>query len=187
MKNQTLSEFSIDNSARSIYLRLTTLGKFIKKGKARYFEKCKIIVAKRKIIIRVEGSEFYIPANPTREVILDVYYTDLKEVLENDRSANMICKVKDITLEMNNRKIPCEVSKLKKKEFDIEAGLGLLNFGGVNTESVSWQKEIYTLKSKNKSIHVDTIRRDAEKAALLLKKYKIDPDKIFCLLIDYVK
>lgn len=184
MKNQTLSEFTVDNSRRSLYHMVTSLGKFIKKGKARYFEKCQIIATKGKIMIRVAGSEFYVDAYPTREVIIDVYYTDFKIALEEDRTKDLVFKVQEITLVINNRKIPCKVKKLSKKEFDLEAGLGSLNFGEVDPEIPSWHKEIYKLKSTSQNIHIDMIKRDAEKASLLLQKYKIDPDKILRLIID---
>lgn len=182
-----LSEFTLDNTARSVYHKVKSLGKFIKRGKARYYEKCTIIAAKGKVIVRIQGTEFYIPSNPTHNLIIEVYYTDLKEILENDKSSELLFKVQSRTLILNNRKISCDVKELTEGEFDIEAGLGALNFGEVKVQSPSWQKEVYTLKSTGEEIHMDAMLKDAEKAALILKRYNIDSNKILHIIMDSVR
>lgn len=187
MDNQMLTEFTLDNTTRSVYHQVKSLGKFIKRGKARYFEKCTIIAIEGKVIVRVQGSEFYILSNPTNRLMIEVYYTDLKEALENDRSRDLKCAVHERTLVINDRKLSCEVKKFKESEFEVEAGLGALNFGETNPKKPSWQKEIFTLKSTGQEIHIDSLRRDAEKAALILKRYKVDSNKIMHLIMDSVK
>lgn len=186
MNEQKHTEFTLDNTARGVYHKVKSLGKFIKRGKARYYEKCTIIAVPGKVIIRIQGTEFYIPSNPTNKLIIEVYYTDLREALENDRSTDLKCIVQDRTLIINDRKLSCEVKKFKKGEFEVEAGLGALNFGEVNPTIPSWQKETFKLKSTGEEIHVDSIRKDAEKAALILKRYKVDSNKIMHLIMDSV-
>ncbi len=184
MNNQIHTEFTLDNTARGIYHKVKSLGKFIKRGKARYYEKCTFIAVPGKVIIRIQGTEFFVPSNPINKLMIEVYYTDLKEVLENDRSTELQCKVLDRTFIVNDRKLSCEIKKFKKGEFEVEAGLGALNFGEVNPTIPSWQKETFRLKSTGEEIHIDTLRKDAEKAALILKKYKVDSNKILHLMME---
>lgn len=181
------TEFTLDNTARGVYHKVKSLGKFIKRGKARYYEKCTIIAVPGKVIIRIQGTEFYIPTNPTHKLIIEVYYTDLKEALENDKSTDLNCIVQDRTLIINDQKLSCEIKKFKKGEFEIEAGLGALNFGEVNPMISPWQKETFRLKSTGEEIHMESIRRDVEKALLLLKKYKVDSNKLLHLVIESMR
>lgn len=184
---QVLCEFNLDNTARTIYHQVKGLGRLIPRGKARVFEKLTIIAVKEKVIFRIEGLEFYIAAKPTRELILEVYYTDLREALEKDKSTELKFKVQDRTLAINDLKLTCEVKKQSKSQLDIEAGLGALNFGETNPLHPSWRTEVYTLKSTGESIHINTIQREAEKAALLLKKYKVSTYDILKLMMEGVK
>jgi hypothetical protein len=184
---QVLCEFNLGNTARTIFHQVKGLGRLIPRGKARVFEKLTIIAVNEKVIFRIEGLEFYIAAKPTRELILEVYYTDLKEALEKDKSTELKFKVQDRTLAINDLKLTCEVKKQSKSQLDIEAGLGALNFGETNPLHPSWRTEVYTLKSTGESIHINTIRREAEKAALLLKKYKVNTYEILKLMMEGVK
>jgi hypothetical protein len=54
----------------------------------------------------------------------------------------------------------------------------------MNLATPSWQSEIYTFKSTGEQIHIQTLRKDADKASLLLKKYKVDQEKILHLIIE---
>lgn len=181
---QVLCEFNLDNTARTIFHQVKGLGRLIPRGKARVFEKLTIIAVKEKVIFRIEGLEFYIAAKPTRELILEVYYTDLREALEKDKSTELKFKVQDRTLAINDLKLTCEVKKQSKSQLDIEAGLGALNFGETNPLHPSWRTEVYTLKSTGESIHINTIQREAEKAALLLKKFNVKSEDILKLIIE---
>jgi hypothetical protein len=183
---QVLSEFNLDNTARTIFHQVKGLGRLIPRGKARVFEKLTIIAVNEKVIFRIEGLEFYIAAKPTRELILEVYYTDLREALEKDKSTELKFKVQDRTLAINDLKLTCEVKKQSKSQLDIEAGLGALNFGETNPINPSWATEVYKLKSTGESIHLSTIQREAEKAALLLKKYKVSTYDILKLMMEGV-
>lgn len=187
MDKLSLCEFAIDNSRRLLFHKVKSLGKFIKRGKARYYEKCRIIAVEGKVVFRIQGTEFYIQSNPSNNLIFDVYYTDIKEVLEADRSSELVFKVFERTLIINNRKLSCEIIEMKKGEFDIEAGLGTLNFGEVNTKSPSWQKQVFKMKNTGEEVHIETLRKDAEKAALILKKYKVDSNKILHLIVEGLK
>ena len=184
---QVLCEFNLDNMARAIFHQVKGLGRLIPRGKARCFEKLTIIAVKEKVIFRIEGLEFYIAAKPTRELILEVYYTDLREALEKDKSTELKFKVQDRTLAINDLKLTCEVKKQSKSQLDIEAGLGALNFGETNPLNPSWATEVYKLKSTGESIHMNIIRREAEKAALLLKKYKVSTYDILKLMMGGVR
>ena len=182
-----LCEFNLDNTARTIFHQVKGLGRLIPRGKARVFKKLTIIAVNEKVIFRIEGLEFYIAAKPTRELILEVYYTDLREALEKDKSTELKFKVQDRTLAINDLKLTCEVKQQSKSQLDIEAGLGALNFGETNPLHPSWRTEVYTLKSTGESIHINTIQREAEKAALLLKKYKVNTYEILKLMMEGVK
>jgi hypothetical protein len=85
---------------------------------------------------------------------------------------------------MNDLKLSCEVKKQSKSQLDLEAGLGALNFGETNPLLPSWRTEVYTLKSTGEAIHINTIQREAEKAALLLKKYKVSSYEILKLMME---
>jgi hypothetical protein len=182
-----LCEFNLDNTARTIFHQVKGLGRLIPRGKARVFEKLTIIAVNEKVIFRIEGLEFYIAAKPTRELILEIYYTDLREALEKDKSTELKFKVQDKTLAINDLKLTCEVKKQSKSQLDIEAGFGALNFGETNPLHPSWRTEVYTLKSTGESIHINTIQREAEKAALLLKKYKVSTYDILKLMMEGVR
>jgi hypothetical protein len=183
---QVICEFNLENTARSIFHQVKGLGRLIPRGKARYFEKLSVIAVKEKVIFRCEGVEFYIDAKPTRELIFEVYYTDLKNALEKDKSIELKFQVKDNTLLINDQKLTCMVKELSKSQFDIEAGLGALNFGETNPLNPSWATEVYSLKSTGESIHINTIQREAEKAALLLKKYNVHSNEILSLMMKGV-
>ena len=156
---QVLCEFNLENTARTIFHQVKELGRLIPRGKARYFEKLTIIAVKEKVIFRIEGLEFYIAAKPTRELILEVYYTDLREALEKDKSTELKFKVHVRTLAINDLKLTCEVKKQSKSQLDIEAGLGSLNFGETNPLHPSWRTEVYrnascTIIKKPPKLHI---------------------------------
>jgi hypothetical protein len=117
---------------------------------------------------------------------VEVYFTDLLEALEKDRSTNLSFKVQERNFNINERKLLCEAKEMNEtdKNFELEAGLNALNFGEVNIETPTWQSEIYKLKSTGEEIHFDTLRRDAEKVTLLLKKYKVDSNKVLHLIME---
>ena len=59
-----------------------------------------------------------------------------------------------------------------------------MNFEEVNLNIPTWQSEVYTFKSTGEEIHMQTLKKDAQNAALLLKKYKEDSNKILHLMMD---
>ncbi len=181
---EIISEFTIDNINRSYYHHLKSLGKLLPKGKAMYFNKCKLIATDNKLITRIDGSEFYVQSNPTKPVIVEVFYQDLKVLIEAERNASLFMQIQERTLIINGKKISCNVKNINESEFHLEAGLGALNFGEVNTEIPSWQKEIFRIKSTGQEFHISALRKDAELAALLLKKYKVDANKILHLIME---
>jgi hypothetical protein len=168
----------LDNKARTIFHQVKGLGRLIPRGKARVFEKLTIIAVKEKVIFRIEGLEFYIAAKPTRELILEVYYSDFREALEKDKSTELKFKVQNRTLTMNDLKLSCEVKKQSKSQLDLEAGLGALNFSGIPDDHLHSQTEIHKLKSTGEEIHISVLKREADKAALLLKKFNVKSEDI---------
>lgn len=181
-----ITEFQIENSGRSLYHQIKSLNKFLKRGKSRHFAKCTVIVSDTKVIFRIDGSEIYLNCIPTKNALVELYFTDLLEALEKERSSDLVFKVEERNFIINERKLLCEAKSIdvKNEEFHIEAGLNALNFGEINLGTPSWQSEIYTFKSTGEQIHIQTLRKDAEKAALLLKKYKVDSEKILQLIIE---
>lgn len=181
-----ITEFRIENSGRTLYHQIKGLGKFLNKGKSRYFAKCTVIVTDTKVIFRIVGSEIYVNCLPTNNAQVELYFKDLLEVLEKERSSDLVFKVEERNFIINERKLLCEAKSIdiKNEEFNIEAGLNSLNFGEMNLATPSWQSEIYTFKSTGEQIHIQTLRKDAEKASLLLKKYKVDQEKILHLIIE---
>jgi hypothetical protein len=186
MNTQLLSEFKIENNHRSVYIQLKAFGTFLHRDKAKYYEKCQIIATDSKIIFRIPGSEFYIPAQPINKLIIEVYYTDLKDAFENERSPELTFQVYENTLVINNRKLSCSVKKLKDNDFNLEAGLGALNFGETNNGTPSWQMEAYIINTSRTEVHINTINKDAQSAAILLKKYNISGDDIVRLIMEKV-
>ena len=182
--DSVLCAFSLDNTERELFHQLKSLGSLIHKGKARYFEKCTIITVNGKVIFRVEGSEFYILAKPTHNIITEVYYTDFKEALEKERSKELLFEVTNRTLHLNQRKITCEVKEINTANFNIEAGLGALNFSGIQDNDLSSVNEVYKIKSTGEEIHISTLKREAEKAALLLKKFNVKSEDVLKLIVD---
>jgi hypothetical protein len=178
-----LCEFNLDNTNRELYHQLKGIGALISKGKARYFEKCTIIAVNGKVIFRVQGSEFYILAKPTHNIIAEVYFTDFKEALENERSKELQFEIKNRTLHLNLRKITCEVKEFNATNFNLEAGLGALNFSGIPDNDLHAQTEIHQLKSTGEEIHISVLKREADKAALLLKKFNVKSEDILKLIL----
>jgi GGDEF domain-containing protein len=178
-----LCAFNLDNNSRELYHQIKELGTHISKGKARYFEKCTIIAVTGKVIFRIEGSEFYILAKPTHNIIAEVYYTDFKEALENERSKELLFEIKNRTLHLNQRKITCEVKEHNATNFNLEAGLGALNFSGIPDNDLHSQTEIHKLKSTGEEIHISVLKREADKAALLLKKFNVKSEDILKLIL----
>lgn len=179
-----LCAFNLDNTARTIFHQVKGLGAHISKGKARYFEKCTIIAANGKVIFRIEGNEFYILAKPTHNIIAEVYYTDFKEALENERSKELLFEIKNRTLQLNQRKITCEVKEYNAATFNLEAGLGALNFSGIPDDEINSVAEIHQLKSTGEEIHISVLKREADKAAQLLKKFNVKSEDILKLIVE---
>ena len=177
----------MDNTARTIFHQVKGLGSHISKGKARYFEKCTIIAANGRVIFRIEGNEFYILAKPTHNIITEVYYTDFKEALENERSKELLFEIKNRTLQLNQRKITCEVKEYNAATFNLEAGLGALNFSGIPDDQINSVAEIHQLKSTGEEIHISVLKREADKAALLLKKFNVKSEDILKLIVEGVR
>ena len=183
-----LSEFSIDNSGMSLFHQVKTFGRLLNGERAKHHQKCEIFLGDSKIIFRMKGSEFTINCSSSKNIKIELYYTDLKEALKNDRSAELKVIVQERNFIINARKLLCTATVYGTNEMDfmLESGLSALNFGEVDPQASSWQKNIFKLKSTGEEIHLNTLQKDAEMAALLLRKYKVDSNKIMHLIIDSV-
>ena len=181
-----ISTFNVDNSARKFYHQFKEMNKFIRRGRSKFFNECEIFCLEDKVIFRIQGSEVYVNCRPTNLAKAKFYFVDLLEVLIETRDVDLKFTIQKNSLLLNDRILSSkgELVDSKDSEFNLDAGLGSLNFGEVNLNIPSWQKEVYTFKSTGEEIHMQTLKKDAQNAALLLKKYKVDSNKILHLMMD---
>lgn len=182
-----ISKFSLENSGRSIYHDLKNLGRPLRLTRRSIHEKCELIIYDGKVTLRVNGSEIYYVVETDGNSRVELYYTDLLEALENDRSNTLNFIVQERTLVLHDRKISCLASVIQNEKDLAKYGLGVLNFGEVNTGAPSWmQNEVWELPNGDK-IHGADITKDIENVLTLLKKYKVDPIKLRNLILEKMR
>ena len=181
-----ISTFTLDNAGRSLFHQIKGMRNLIARGHGRYFEECELFALKDKVIFRIRGSETYVNCRPTKVAKAKLYFVDLLEVLIETRDVDLKFTIQKNNLLINNRTLSSKGERVYSKDakFNLDAGLGALNFGEVNLNIPSWQSEVYILKTTKERIHMNALIKDAEKAALLLKKYKVDIHKILHLMMD---
>ena len=186
-----ISTFTIENSGRSLFHQIKGMRNLISRGHARHFEECELFVLRDKVIFRINGCETYVNCRPTEVAKAKLYFVDLLDLLREIGFGELNFTIQKTNLLINNRTLSSKGERVSSKDdsFQLDAGLGSLNFHevNVNTRNIdipSWQSEVYILKTTNERIHMNALMKDAEKAALLLKKYKVDSNKILHLMMD---
>jgi len=190
--NQELAEFTLENSGRDIYHQMRRLLPGVMRGHARFNAECTLLLVNKKLIFRSQFSEIHIKCQTEKYIAAYFYLTDILEVLKNARSKELHFKVKVGNLQINNRTISChskilELSEMKElvKEGPVAWDLDYTKTDYFDSPEMKAKK--FHLVSGGKRFFENEIIKDSEKAAMLLRKYKIYSYEILDLIKSKMK
>ena len=190
--HQELAEFTLDNMYRSVFYQMRTLLPGISRGHAREDAYCTLLLANNKLIFRTRHSETYIECPTDIYISTCFYFTDFMEVLKNARSKELHFKVKVGNLQINNRTISCHSKILELSEMKelVKEGPVAWDLDYTKTDyfdSPEMKAKEFHLASGGKRFFENEIIKDAEKAEMLLRKYKIYSYEILDLIKSKMK